>query len=600
MKIISLTSKTVYDLDLKKANENPMPCPDCDANRKHKGSKSFSFNAKKGTGFCLNCESRFVEYRPFVKKIEYIVPQYKNKTDLSDNAVKWFSGRMINQDTLAKMKVYSDTEFMPQINKSTGVICFPYFYGDTLVNIKYRDNRKNFKLVKDAELILYNINCLEKATEVIITEGEIDCLSFIEVGIENCISVPNGANKNLEYLDDYIELFDNINKIYIASDNDIKGIELKSELIKRFGQEKCFVVNFKDCKDANEYLQSYGGIELANTIKNAKEIKVDGIVDINNIYDETHSLFITGLEKGKGIGFSELDDIVTWETGRVCVTTGIPSHGKSEFVDFLLTKLNILHGWKSAYFSPENYPIKYHLAKLISKLTGKKFESGYLTVDDFDTSFEYIKNNFFFIYPEEDMTFDNILSKARIVVKKHGIKVLVFDPFNKIEHLLDKGESETLYISKFLDKCSNFAKKHDVLVIIVAHPTKMKKTPIGVYEIPTLYDINGSANWYNKADYGLCVYRDFTNNTTTVIAQKVKFRHLGSGGSALFKFNYNNGRYEKEYLTIDKWDSRSYLNPEEVIEEPEIVYTKPLMPNNEFDKVENEEYEEQFNRPPNF
>lgn len=596
MKIISLTTKTIYDLDFKKSNENAMPCPDCDANRRHKGNKSFSFNKSKGTGYCQNCETSFVEYRSAVKEKEYVVPAWKNITNLSDNAVKWFAGRMINQDTLAKLKVYSDMEFMPQTGKQTSVICFPFFLGDTLVNIKYRDGAKNFKLCKDAELILYNINCLEHNTEIIITEGEIDCISYIESGIINCVSVPNGANKNLEYLDDYIDLFDNINKIYIAVDNDLKGIELKGELIKRFGQEKCSIVNFKDCKDANEYLIKYGGLALSETIKNAREIQIDGIVDVNSIYGETQSLFLTGLQRGTTIGLSEVDDIVTWETGRVAVVTGIPGHGKSEFVDFMLTKLNILHGWKSSYFSPENYPIKYHLAKLISKITGKKFDSSNLTVDDFNSAFDYIKNNFYFIYPEEDMTFDNILSKARIVVKRHGIKVLVFDPFNKIEHLLDKGESETLYISKFLDKCSNFAKKHDVLVIIVAHPTKMKKTVTGTYEIPTLYDINGSANWYNKADYGLCIYRDFAINTVTVIAQKVKFRHLGEGGKAVLKFNYVNGRYEKEYLTIDAWNYASYLNSEEVSVAPVNIVQAPLQPSKSFE----DEYLEKFNHDPEF
>lgn len=597
MKIISLSTQKNYDIDFQKSGENMMPCPECNENRRNKGKKSFSYNATKGTGYCQNCEAKFMEYKPYVQKKEYIIPVWKNITNLTDKALNWFAGRMINQQTLAKMKVYSDTEYMPQKQANASVICFPYYYGDTVVNIKYRDGAKNFKLVKDAELLLYNINCITSAKEIIITEGEIDCLSFIEVGFNNCVSVPNGAGKNLEYLDNYMQLFDHIERIYIATDNDLKGIELKAELIKRFGQELCSVIQFKDCKDANEFLIKYGGIALAETVQNAKEIQVEGIIELDSIYDDTYSLYLTGAEKGKTIGLPVIDNIITWETGRVAVVTGIPSHGKSEFVDFLITLLNILYGWKAAFFSPENYPIKYHIAKIVSKITGRQFKSGYLPEGEFTQAYDYLKRNFFFIYPEEDMTFENILAKAKVLVKKHGITTLVFDPYNKIEHLLSNGESETMYISRFLDKVSVFAKKHNVLAIIVAHPTKMKKTATGAFEVPTLYDINGSANWFNKCDYGMSVYRDFATNTTTVFASKVKFRHLGTGGEAKLHYNYNNGRYENAELTIDKWNNKSYLESNQA---PSVTQTyKAALPVNvNFDT--NTEYLDSFNYEPPF
>jgi twinkle protein len=595
MKIISLKTTKNYDLDFHRSGENMMPCPECDHERRNKGKKSFSFNTTKGTGYCQNCEAKFMEYKPYVQKKEYAVPEWKNKTDLTDKALAWFAGRMISPATLARMKIYSDTQFMPQMRANSSVICFPYFFGDKLVNIKFRDGAKNFMLVKDAELILYNINCLEKATEVIITEGEIDCLSFIEVGYTNCISVPNGAGKNLEYLDNYMQLFDHIERIYIGADNDIKGMELKSELIKRFGQERCSIVHFKDCKDSNEYLIKYGGIALSETILNAKEIQIEGIIDVDTMYDDTYSLYLTGAEKGKTIGLPVIDNIVSWETGRVAVVTGIPSHGKSEIVDFLVTLLNILYGWKVAFFSPENFPIKYHIAKLVSKITGKQFKSGYLSDDEFTRAYDYLKRNFYFIYPEEDMTFDNILSKAKVLVKKHGITTLVFDPFNKIEHLLSNGESETMYISRFLDKASMFAKKHNVLVIIVAHPTKMKKKLDGTFEVPTLYDINASANWFNKCDYGLSVYRDYNLNTTTLFALKVKFKNLGSGGEAKLRYNYNNGRYEDAVLTIDHWNNKSYIE----LHQPVIqTYNPSMTGNSNYDT--SDKYLEAFNNEPPF
>ena len=141
-----------------------------------------------------------------------------------------------------------------------------------------------------------------------------------------------------------------------------------------------------------------------------------------------------------------------------------------EFVDFLVTRLNIVHGWKAAFFSPENWPVKYHYSKIASKIVGKEFSASVIKTDDFEKSFDYVKENFFFINPEEDMTIDNILDKAKFLVKKRGIKVLVIDPYNKLEHTMKTGESETNYISKFLDKLVMFARVNNVFVALVAHP----------------------------------------------------------------------------------------------------------------------------------
>jgi twinkle protein len=552
IKIVSIATKSIYEIEVNKGGENYMPCPECSSSRspKNQRKKSFSWNDEKKVGKCHNCEADFVLYtKP--KQKEFKTPIWKNITELTDNAVKWFTGRMIRQDVLKQMKIYSDTEFMPQLGKEQSVICFPYFRDGKLINVKSRDGAKNFKLVTGAELILYNIDAIKNQKECIIVEGEMDALSYITCGITNVVSVPNGAGKNLDYLDSCIEIFDDKDKIYIATDNDPKGIDLREELVRRFGVEKCLIVNFGDCKDANEYLQKYGGMRLSETIKDALEIPVTGIINLAHKYDEIQNLFLNGLEKGMDIEIKNFDNACTWELGRLAVITGIPSHGKSEFLDFLLVRLNVIHGIKVGYFSPENYPVKYHFSKLASKIIGKEFRAGMMPTEEFEQSYEYIKNNFYFIFPEDDMSADNILAKAKHLVKKRGIKAFVIDPYNKIEHLMERGESETNYISRFLDKLTMFARTNNVLVFLVAHPRKMGKNGNGQYEVPNLYDINGSANFYNKADYGITVYRtpsDEFNPTNEVQIHflKIKFRHLGNGGLVKCKFNYNNGRYEPE------------------------------------------------------
>ena len=553
MKIQSSVTKQIYNYEPDKSTSL---CPECSHLRKKKTDKCLSWDKQNNRGYCHNCNAAFFEFRPHEVK-EYICPEWTNKTDLSDKAVKYFEGRMISQKTLVKMKIYSDNEYMPQFNSKAPVICFPYFFKEKLINIKFRGPKKSFKLVSGAELVFWNLDCLTNFDEVIIVEGEIDALTFIQAGFDNVLSVPNGANKNLEYLDSCIDMFAGINKIYIATDQDTKGIELKIELIRRLGAERSYVVSFKDCKDANEYLQKYGDA-IKDVLDTATPVPVKGIVEIGSFYSDIRNLFEQGIQRGKEIGVPKIDECITWETGRLAIVTGIPSSGKSEFVDYVITKLNIIHGWKAAYFTPENYPLKFHYAKLFEKLIGKKFSNKKSTELEFDMAYDYVRENFFYILNEEDFKVKSILDSAKILVKTRGIKVVVIDPYNKLEHQYK--DSETQYISRFLDEIITFAKINDILLILVAHPKKMSKG-----EVPTLYDISGSANFYNKTDYGLTVHRKVGEegtmiNEVDVYFQKIKYKHLGQQGVVNLKYDYDTGRFNPGVGC----DLSNWLIPEQV------------------------------------
>jgi len=550
MKIQSSNTKHIYSYE---PNGERSLCPECSHTRKKKADKCLAWDKKENRGFCHNCGTAFFEYKPYEPK-QYTVPEWENKTDLTDGAVKYFEGRMISQATLMKMRVYSDVAYMPQKEATVGVICFPYFYDGKLINIKYRSKDKAFKLVSGAELIFWNIDCLSKSDSVIITEGEIDALTFIQAGFDNTMSVPNGANKNLEYLDNCINLFESIKNIYIATDQDSKGIELRDELIRRFGPERCYIVSFKDCKDANEYLVKYGEA-VKDLIKEAKPVPVKGIVEAGNIYSDIRELFDNGVQKGLDLKHPEIDKHITWETGRLAIVTGIPSSGKSEFVDYVVTKLNILYGWKSAFFTPENYPLKFHYRKLYEKIIGKQFTKSESSELEYDMAYDHIRENFFYILNEDDFSVKTILDSAKILVKTRGIKVIVIDPYNKLEHKYT--DSETQYISRFLDELIRFAKLNDVLVFLVAHPKKMDKDGNKI-RVPSLYDISGSANFYNKTDYGITIHRktDEKNimlNEVDAYFQKIKYKHLGEQGIVNLKYSYKTGRFYNGIIDETNW-----------------------------------------------
>jgi twinkle protein len=409
-------------------------------------------------------------------------------------------------------------------------------------------------MISGAELIFWNLDCLSKFDEVVIVEGEIDALSFIQAGFENTMSVPNGANKNLEYLDSCIEAFAGIKKIYIATDQDTKGIELKGELIRRLGPERCWIVSFKDCKDANEYLLKYGD-KLKDVLTESQPVPVKGIIEVKSLYADIRNLFDHGVQPGKKIGQDVIDNKITWETGRLAIVTGIPSSGKSEFIDYIVCKLNINHGWKSAFFTPENYPLKFHYTKLFEKLIGKKFSSAIASEVEWDMAFEYINSNFFYVLNEEDFTVKSILDSAKVLVKTRGIKIMVIDPYNKLEHKYT--DSETQYISRFLDELINFAKFNDVLVFLIAHPVKMQKVS-GKFEVPSLYSISGSANFFNKTDYGLTVHRKSGDNGVMINEvelhiQKIKYKHLGEQAIIDLSYDYVTGRFNQGGRDQSNW-----------------------------------------------
>lgn len=562
MKYQNSNTKQIIDHDWG-TKKTKVLCPECSHNRKNKTEKCLEYYPETDSAYCFHCNTKFFRFDPHRSEKQYSVPEWKNKTELSEKAVKWFESRMITQGTLNKFKIYTDTEWLPQLQKEAEVICFPFFRESKLVNIKFRGPQKSFKLVSNAELLFFNFDIIGQSKSIIIVEGEIDCLSFFQCGRQNVVSVPNGANKNLEYLDTCIDQFEQLETIYLATDQDSKGIELRDELARRLGQEKCKIVSFKNCKDANEYLQTYGGIELYDTISRASEFPLNGIVTAENLSAELLSLFQNGVKPGLNIDIQCIDEFCTWETGRLAIVTGIPGSGKSEFVDLLVTKLNLLHGWKAGYFTPENYPLKYHYAKLYEKLIGKQFNRFKSTDIEYNTAYEHIKDNFFYIMNEEDLTVDSVLNAAKSLVKRKGIKVLVLDPYNRFDHRYT--DSETQYVSRFLDKLTNFARFNNVLVFLVAHPTKLKKNPTtNKYPIPTLYDISGSANFYNKTDYGFTVHRktgenNIMINEVEVLWQKIKFKHLGKQGFSDLKYNYNNGRFEPVNSTVDIWDNTNWL-----------------------------------------
>ena len=536
-------------------------CPLCSHNRKseNKKQKCASYDWERGLGTCHNCDSTF-QLHTYQRKgggdKEYIKPDFSTREPVSSKVIEWFKQRGISKDTLEEINVSEGLEFMPQTGKVENTIKFNYMIGNELINIKYRDGHKHFKLYKGAEKVFYNINSIVGYDTCVIVEGEMDVLSYHEAGINNVISVPNGAtlnHNNLDYLDNCIDYFEDKEKIILAVDADEAGIALQTELIRRLGAEVCFLVNFIDCKDANEYLLKYGKEELAGTISECRPVPLENVTTFKDIEHEVTDFVQNGFKKGYQIGLSNFDEIFSTYTGQFITVTGIPSSGKSDFVDQMVVGYNNNYSWKTAFASPENAPTYLHAHKLMRKVWQDMPRKSDIGTAKWKQVAEHVNDNFFFIDMER-YTLETVLRKGAELVKRKGIKCLVIDPFNKIRDIDCKTEDVNRYTMEYLTKIEMFAKKYDVLVFIVAHPTKMYKNSDGKIEEPNMYNIKGGGEWYDASYHGLLVHRDYDAKTVKAKVLKVKFQNLGENGAeAHFKWDPRSGCFiPQEQLKLNE------------------------------------------------
>jgi twinkle protein len=585
----------VYGFD---ENQKTSTCPKCSAERKKSKDKCLSIFWDNGLAKCNHC-GEMLQLHTFKKKAiekEYFKPQFTyNK--LSDNTKKWFLNRGISEQTLSHAKITQSKEFISQIGKEVNCINFNYFLDDELVNVKYRDNNKNFKLVKDAEKIFYNLDSIRTSNECIIVEGEIDCLSFIEAGYYNVVSVPNGfnlqGNINLDYLNNYLDYFDNKDKIYLCLDNDAAGQKGKEEFLRRFGSNKCFIIDLNDCEDANEYLVKYGKDSLLNTIKEAKQTPLENVKTINDYSKELDNFWLHGLPKGMLTGMPQFDEVFSAEMGQYTLITGVPQSGKSEWLDQIVVRYNLNTGNKVGLVSTENEPFIFHYDKIAQKLFGRKPTPNDIGTADLIKVKDYINENYFHVHFDKRYFLEEVLTKFRELRKRKGCRIFVIDPFNKVK-LKENISNINDFTSEYHLQLDEFVKETNSHLFLVAHPTKNSYVEGSntTFNMPSAYDVKGGGEHYDMSYNIIGVNRIYEQKIVHIKTLKVKFRHLGEQQKSVF-YGYNsiNGRYEVlEYqpqnldfqtvVSVAKLDYSNWLKEE----------VKPLQPSNDFEQEVNEMY----------
>ena len=532
-------------------------CPQCSPSRKKRKYPCLNVNIDKGVWNCWHCGwsgtlKAGEQQRPEIRKT-YTRPAYTAPaTGLPEDAARWFAGRGITPEVLQRNRIGHGPVYMPQVEEEANAVQFPYLRGVEVVNVKYRDGRKNFRMAAGAERVLYGLNDVAETT--VWVEGEMDKLSAEVAGYPNCVSVPDGApapdSKSYETKFDFLDAPElaKVKTHVLAVDNDAPGKRLQEELARRLGAESCLVVTWpQGCKDANAVLVKHGRETLARCIAEAKPLPVVGAYDVAELMGDLVQHFEHGLPRGESTGWDGLDRFYTVRPGEWTLVTGIPGHGKSEFLDALTINLAAAHGWRFGVFSPENQPFSLHLAKLAEKYTGRPFNPGpteRMSRADMEAAMAWLNAHYTFILPEAP-SIDAILDTARQLVLRKGLRGLVIDPWNEIEHARTAAQTETEYISLALSRIRQFARAHGVHVWLVAHPAKLFKEANGKYPVPTPYDVSGSAHWRNKADNCLAVWRDQMDERGVVEIHVQKIRHKITGRIGRHELRYDpiTGRY---------------------------------------------------------
>ena len=532
-------------------------CPECQPPHDSR-DRPLSVNIKddgSAVWLCHHCDFKGgtgeTNYTP-VKKT-YVRPETPNDPTKPQTMYTYFAERCIHKETVDAFDLYVEN----------GWVAFPYLNKDNeVVNIKYRTRDKKFKQTPNAERSLFNYQNVHDREEVIFVEGEMDVLSLYEIGFTNATSLSDGAPKEAKFKDNdaRFKALENCDlqatKIIIFTDNDQAGKALHDELLHRFGKDICWYVQIpSDCKDANDVLMNHGTEKLREVIESAVPYPVDGLYTVNQYQGSVIDLYNGNYVKPLEVGYPSLDEIYKILKGTFHCITGIPNHGKSYFLDQMLIKISQQHDWRYAIFSPE-HSTAMHIRRLVQMYNEKPFDLGddnRMSTQELQRGMEWINNHFYFIETKDTVpSIDYILEVAKKSIYKYGVNAIVIDPYNEVSAVRSGNTREDEHIRDFISKCKRFARVHDIVVWVVAHPTKLPKSTDGGYAPPTAYDISGASHWHNQSDCILTIHRDFDDNTTTVMTRKIREQDLyGKIGQAKFQFDTQKRVFKEFTYDID-------------------------------------------------
>lgn len=551
-------------------------CPSCTPSRKTKGDATLSIKQDEtGTVWrCWHCSIQGSMGNDRLSLVQNPAPpkpvipiKVITGDPVNEAGLEYLKERGISAETCEAAGLMSGWKFFKRAGGELQSVGFPYHHQDRLTAIKWRSlGSKDFTQEGSAQT-LFLADKIPAGSDLIITEGEVDALSFWEVGIP-AVSIPSGALSEgtaddaarLKWLSHHDELIQQAQNVYLAVDMDGPGQTTAKELARRIGKLKCWRVSFPDgCKDANDTLVKLGRDALLKSRSLASRWPVEGLASPVDFMDKVLSLYKNGLPRGTSTGWQNVDEIFTLNPGSLVIVTGTPGSGKSQAIDNMLVNAMTKDNWCVAYASFENPP-ELHLAKLISLKTGKPFGTGptpRIAQDEMMEALGWINERVTFLTNDGVMpTVESLIERFEAAVRRSGVKAVVVDPFNFIKLDTKKdGGLDTESINDMLAQFKTFAIRAEVTFFLIAHPAKpMNQGPDWV---PTGYSISGSAHFFNRADFGITIQRKTNENIFHV--WKCRFPWQGQIGTASLTYDKATGGFREAVTTGPDQDDGVFL-----------------------------------------
>ena len=567
-------NKIALDLGLKFKNNK------CLCFKHSESNPSMSYDSKKKKFKCFSCAAsydifnHYQEYynKSFLEAIKSIISDFNLNIDIiineSDRKPKKSPTKHENYNKniltyCEKRNISKNTIDYVGVKENNNCVVFEYRneLGEHLAN-KYRKTKKSegpkmwFEKGTNVNT-LFNMDKINISDPLLITEGEFDCLSAIESGFKNAVSIPSGVNSTNEWITSNWTFIEQFEEIIIWFDNDEAGIKGAREVFNRLPNSSVKIVRCEVANDINELLHKYGKLAVLKQIEKASTPVLEGVATLDMIED-----FDVHEAETLKTGIEYIDDkLIGMVFGSLNVLSGRNGSGKSTILNQIYIAEAINQGYKTFLFSGEliGGNVKYWLLQTLANeeqfaedtaKDGHKYKK--VTIQAKEKIVNDMKDRFF-LYDSDDYRIEAIIEKMTVLAKRYGVRVFVIDNLMTVESSLkDKYEAETDIVKKL----KNFAKKYNALVHLVAHPRKSMNDEI------EKDDVAGSANITNLADYVTTISRAKDEEQEyDAILKILKNRHTGVNVGKKLMFSIERKRFysaetEKELNKryLDLWE----------------------------------------------
>lgn len=516
------------------------PCPDC-------GSSDANGVYSDGHQFCFACDPSVAWKKGDMELTEGYTPsggkkQVSNLLTWGENSGRYvpLPARGLSADICKK---YSYWVGMMQ-GKMVQIADY-YDRSGTKVGQKVRDADKNFTAVGSVKNdLLFGSQLWSGGKKIVITEGEIDCLSVAQVqdGKYPVVSLPLGAKSAKKTLAANLEYLDQFEEIILMFDMDEPGREAVEQAAPVLPAGKVKVAFINGYKDANDALQAKDFRAIQDAIWNAVPFVPAGVVSAKSLKDRTREAMLKS--ETEGLLFSSCAALNAMTLGAragelIMVTSG-SGMGKSTFVRQLLLEWG--RGGKRVGMAMLEEAVEETVQDLIGLdnnvrlRQSAELKEAILKDGRFDEWYDKLFNDdMFHLYDSfAESEEDTLFAKLAYMVDGLDCDVILLDHISIVVSGMEDNSDERKTIDRIMTRLKKFAKTKGVVVVVICHlknPEKGKSHEEG--RPVSITDLRGSGALRQLSDTIIALERNQQGDTPNIVQLRLlKCRFTGDTGLA--------------------------------------------------------------------